>query len=246
MENIAILGCGNMGGAIAHGLARHGRYNIFVTSKSGAKAAELATTYQTVVAAADNRDAVKQSKTIIVAVKPWMVEEVLNDIEEFLPGKTVISVAAGVRDARIQAYVMPNIAAEYGESMTFIENCETKEAQKVAQNIFSTIGKVIVVTAQQMQAGMMLAGCGIAYVMRMVRGMMQAGCELGLRPNEAKEIAIQTMKGAATLLQETGLHPEAAIDKVTTPGGFTIKGLNELDHAGFTSAIIRAMKAGVK
>jgi pyrroline-5-carboxylate reductase len=93
---------------------------------------------------------------------------------------------------------------------------------------------------------MMMAGCGIAYVMRYLRVMMEGGVEMGFYPADALKISMQTMRGAVTLLEETGLHPEAAIDKVTTPGGFTIKGLNELDHAGFNSAVIRSLKAGLK
>ena len=93
---------------------------------------------------------------------------------------------------------------------------------------------------------MMLAGCGIAYVMRFLHAMMEGGVEMGFYPDEAKAIAMQTMQGAVTLLHETGLHPEAAIDKVTTPGGVTIKGLNELEHAKFNSAVIRCLKAGLK
>ena len=75
---------------------------------------------------------------------------------------------------------------------------------------------------------------------------MEGGVEMGFYPNEAKTIAMQTMQGAVTMLHQTGLHPEVAIDKVTTPGGITIKGLNELDHAGFNSAVIRCLKAGLK
>lgn len=92
---------------------------------------------------------------------------------------------------------------------------------------------------------MMMAGCGIAYVMRYVRAMMEGGVEMGFYPADARDIALQTMAGAVSLLRETGLHPEAAIDKVTTPGGITIKGLNELDHAAFNSAVIRSLKAGL-
>lgn len=92
----------------------------------------------------------------------------------------------------------------------------------------------------------MLAGCGIAYVMRFIHAMMQGGVELGLYPANAQQIAQQTMTGAVAVLQESGLHPEAAIDKVTTPGGLTIRGLNELEHSGMTSAVIRCLKAGMK
>ena len=138
---------------------------------------------------------------------------------------------------------MPNIAAEFGESMTFVE--EAEQAEVVAQ-LFTKVGQCKVVPQRLMAAGMMMAGCGIAYVMRFLRAMMEGGVEMGFYPDEAKTIAMQTMQGAVSLLRETGLHPETAIDKVTTPGGITIKGLNELDHAAFNSAVIRCLKAGLK
>jgi pyrroline-5-carboxylate reductase len=160
-----------------------------------------------------------------------------------LKDKLLVSVAAGVRHERIDVYAMPNIAAEFGESMTFVE--EAEKAVAVAE-LFGKVGQCKVVPQRLMDAGMMMAGCGIAYVMRFLRAMMEGGVEMGFYPNEAKEIAMQTMQGAVTLLRETGLHPEVAIDKVTTPGGITIKGLNELDHAAFNSAVIRSLKAGLK
>ncbi len=246
MANIAILGCGNMGGAIARGLAALQKDNIIATSKSGSKAQAIAAMHPNVQAANDNRQAVKQADVVIVAVKPWMVQEVLDDVEDLLPGKTVISVAADVTDERIMVYAMPNIAVEFMQGMTFIQRTDNIEAVEIAKDIFGHIGSTMVIEPSQMQAGMMLSGCGIAYVMRMVRAMMQGGTEMGFRPDDACDIATQTLQGAAAVLQNTKMHPEAAIDRVTTPGGYTIKGLNELDHAGFTSAVIRALKAGLK
>lgn len=145
-------------------------------------------------------------------------------------------------------YAMPNIAAEYGESMTFMApsaNC-TPQHTSAVENLFSLVGKVKVCEERMIAPGMMMAGCGIAYVMRYLRAQMEGGVEMGFYPSDALSIALQTMQGAVTLLKETGLHPEAAIDKVTTPGGTTIKGLNELDHSGFNSAVIRSLKAGLK
>ena len=84
------------------------------------------------------------------------------------------------------------------------------------------------------------------FILEQAEALKGAGCEMGFYPNQAKQIALQTMQGAVSLLKETGWHPEEAIDKVTTPGGVTIKGLNELDHAGFNSAVIRSLKAGLK
>lgn len=193
-----------------------------------------------------NREAVATADVVVLAVKPWLVEAVLSDIADVVAGKTVISVAANVRHQSINIYAMPNIAAEFGQSMTFIEQTDAAEALAQSVELFRLLGKTQVVDQQHMAAGMMMAGCGIAYVMRMIRAMMEGGVEMGFYPNQAKEIAMQTMQGAVTLLEETQLHPEAAIDKVTTPGGVTIKGLNELDHAGFNSAVIRCLKAGLK
>ncbi len=246
MIKVAILGCGNMGGAIARGLSAQKEYDIIVTSKSGSKAADIAATFPNVVAATDNRKAVQEAEVLIVAVKPWLVQEVLDDIEDLLPGKTVISVAAGVADPRIMVYAMPNIAVEFQQGMTFIQRSENIEALHTAEVLFGHIGCAMVVEPAQMQAGMMLSGCGIAYVLRMVRAMMQGGTEMGFRSEDARNIAIQTMQGATAVLEATGLHPEQAIDRVTTPGGYTIKGLNALDHTGFTSAVIRALKAGLE
>ncbi len=243
---IAILGCGNMGGAIARGLSAQTKYNIIVTSRSGSKAESIAAECPGVVAMRVNRNAVQEADVVIVAVKPWLVQEVLDGIEDLLPGKTVISVAAGVKDERIAVYAMPNIAVEFGKGMTFIQRAENDEAVRTAEKIFGHVGRAMVVEPSQMQAGMMLSGCGIAYVLRMVRAMMQGGTEMGFRPDDARDIALQTMQGAAAVLEGTGVHPEQAIDRVTTPGGYTIKGLNALDHAGFTSAVIRALKAGLE
>jgi uncharacterized repeat protein (TIGR01451 family) len=140
------------------------------------------------------------------------------------------------------------LTAEYGESMTFVAaaaNCIDQQTKSVA-DLFRLVGQVKVCEERMIAPGMMMAGCGIAYVMRYLRAQMEGGVEMGFYPADALSIALQTMQGAVTLLKETGLHPEAAIDKVTTPGGTTIKGLNELDHSGFNSAVINSLKAGLK
>ena len=107
------------------------------------------------------------------------------------------------------------------------------------------VGKVKLCKEKEVAAGNMLSGCGIAYVMRFIHAMMEGGVEMGLYPKEAQEIAMQTMKGAVAVLEGKDMHPAVGIDKVTTPGGLTIRGLNELDHAGFNSAVIRCLKAGL-
>ena len=158
-----------------------------------------------------------------------------------LKDKLVVSVAAGVRHDSIDVYVMPNIAAEYGESMTFVE--EAQKAEAVAE-LFGRVGQCRVVPQRLMDAGMMMAGCGIAYVMRFLRAMMEGGVEMGFYPKDAQEIVLGTIKGAVELLLAHGSHPDQEVDKVTTPGGITIKGLNAMEEAGFTNAVIKGLKAG--
>ena len=144
--------------------------------------------------------------------------------------------------------VIPNIAIAQLQSMTFIvpSVAVTQQHTEQVQALFDSMGKTIITDEQHLGAGTTLASCGIAYAMRYVRAASEGGVELGFRADDAKKVVLQTLRGAIELLEETGLHPEAAIDMVTTPQGVTIKGLNEMERAGFTSAVIRGLKAGLK
>ena len=240
-----------MGGALIRGWHKAGGIEITATAHTQTTLDKLAADCPGIKVTTDNAFAVKDADIVVLAVKPWLVEQVIKEILPILrlDTQTIVSVAANVGTQQLRemlgsdsakvVYAMPNIAAEYGESMTFV-TCDS------AKTLFEKVGKVQVVEERLMGAGMMMAGCGIAYVMRYLRAMQEGGVEMGFYPHVAQEIAMQTMQGAVTLLKETGLHPETAIDKVTTPGGITIKGLNELDHAGFNSAVIRSLKAGLK
>ncbi len=241
---IAVIGCGNMGSALVKGWAKAGMSaNLIVTARTQETLDSISKACPDINVMPDNRLAAAEADVVVLAVKPWLVQQVMEEIMPELGDKLVVSVAAGIRHERIDVYAMPNIAAEFGESMTFVE--EAPQAS-VAAGLFAKVGQCRIVPQRLMDAGMMMAGCGIAYVMRFLRAMMEGGVEMGFYPDDAKQIAMQTMQGAISLLRETGLHPEAAIDKVTTPGGITIKGLNELDHAAFNSAVIRCLKAGLK
>lgn len=247
--NITIIGAGNMGGALAKGWAKSmdmEQNSIVVTARSLAKLEKISTECPALLTSMDNKAAVANADVVVIAVKPWHVDDVMESLSGCLNGKTVVSVAANVRNKDIQVYAMPNIAAEFCESMTFILDNDNKADVEKAAMLFELVGKVMVTDEKSMSAGNMMAGCGIAYVMRFIRAMQEGGVEMGLYPKVAQDVAMQTMQGAITLLKETGLHPEAAIDKVTTPGGLTIKGLNELDHSGFNSAVVRCLKAGLK
>ncbi len=244
---IAVIGAGNMGGAMIKGWCKAGLgSDITVTAHTQATIDKFKAEYPELTVTLDNEEAAKGADVIFLAVKPWLIDAVISEISPVAAGKTIISVAANARNEAISVYAMPNIAAEFRESVTFIEQCGNTDAMLTAVHLFEKIGLVKCVEAKLMGAGMMMSGCGIAYIMRYIRAMMEGGVEMGFRPDDSKEIAMQTMLGAVRLLSETGLHPEAAIDKVTTPGGVTIKGLNELDHAGFNSAVIRCLKAGMK
>lgn len=240
-----------MGGALIKGWAKAARegkadLDITLTARTQQTLDKFAALYPELHTLLNNIEAIQDADIVLLAVKPWLIDSVLCEMGDALKDKTVISVAANARHERIDVYVMPNIAAEFGQSMTFVEETPNAEALQSAVSLFSLVGQLQVVDQKHMGAGMMMAGCGIAYVMRFLRAMMEGGVEMGFYPKDAQQIAMQTMQGAITLLQETGLHPEVAIDKVTTPGGVTIKGLNELDHASFNSAVIRCLKAGLK
>lgn len=275
---ITIIGAGNMGGALIKGWAKAARtsalsataidaLDITITAHTQTTLDRFKAEYPELHTSLDNKAAAADADIIVLAVKPWLIKNVITEISSALNlnNQIIVSVAANIltsdlrqmlMDANPQAsdlqpatfYAMPNIAAEFGESMTFVAAAEGVPASQTAliETLFSLVGSVKVCEERLIAPGMMMAGCGIAYVMRFLRAMMEGGVEMGFYPKDAQLIAQQTMQGAITLLSETGLHPEAAIDKVTTPGGVTIKGLNELDHAGFNSAVIRCLKAGLK
>jgi pyrroline-5-carboxylate reductase len=208
---------------------------------------------------ADNAQAAAQADIVCVVVKPWLVETVLKGIRSVLDPQRqlLIVIAAGVKSASIQEWLgeqcpplflcIPNIAIAQLASMTFIVPVTaSKEATQTVLDIFNEMGHTLITDEQHLGAGTTLASCGIAYAMRYIRAASEGGVELGFKADQAKEIVMQTVLGAVKLLEASGLHPEAAIDLVTTPGGVTIKGLNEMEHAGFTSAVIRGLKAGAK
>lgn len=272
---IAVIGAGNMGGALIKGWAKAtlngGGQNVLsqvsdinIADRNTKVLEEFNRTFPGINTFTENAKAVKGADIVIIAVKPWLVEIVAEEIAPVIDfdSQIVISDAAGVTTDKLETffsgqdgvgeaqffYVIPNIGAEFGKSMSFVAPgvSATNEATEKVQALFKLVGEVNICEEKMVGPGMMMASCGIAYVMRYIRAQMEAGVEMGFYPKDAQQIAMQTMEGAVTLLRETGLHPEAAIDKVTTPGGTTIKGLNELDHAGFNSAVIRSLKAGLK
>lgn len=260
---ISIIGAGAMGGAIAEGLIK-GDYiqNEDICVSDPARQTRDKFANMGITATPSNQLAAQGADIVCVVVKPWLVEQVLKSIKDVLDydKQALVVVAAGVKSESIKEWiakdgkmiplflVIPNIAIAQLQSMTFIVPSVVTETQHTEQVValFDSMGKTIITDEQHLAAGTTLASCGIAYAMRYVRAASEGGVELGFKADDAKQIVMQTMRGAVELLQATGLHPEAAIDLVTTPGGVTIKGLNEMEHAGFTSAVIRGLKAGAK
>ena len=247
-----------MGGALAIGWARAGKHEITVTARTEQTLSRFAGV-DNIHTSTDNLNAVSGADVVVLAVKPWLIEDVCRQIAGNLDfsRQIILSVAANVFSDSLRdflgcetakvCYIMPNIAAEYGEAMTYLAPAEGVTAGEISivRELLLEVGKVKVCKEKEVAAGNMLSGCGIAYVMRFIHAMMEGGVEMGLYPKEAQEIAMQTMKGAVAVLEGKNMHPAVGIDKVTTPGGLTIRGLNELDHAGFNSAVIRCLKAGL-
>ncbi len=255
-----MIGAGAMGGTTVEGLVKCGAYektDITVSDPSAAVLEKFSALG--VVTTTDNADAARQADVVCVCVKPWLVETVLTGIKDALdPSRQLLVViAAGVASKSIKEWlgqkcpplflVIPNIAIAQLSSMTFIVPVgATGEQTQQIVGIFDRMGRTLLTDEQHLAAGTTLASCGIAYAMRYIRAASEGGVELGFKADQAKDIVMQTMLGAVRLLQASGMHPEAAIDMVTTPGGVTIKGLNEMEHAGFTSSVIRGLKAGLK
>ena len=253
-----------MGGAMAEGLIKADSIkneDICISDPSRFSRDKFAN--MGITATPSNQLAAQGADVVCVVVKPWLVEQVLKGIRDVMDydRQILIVVAAGVKSESIKAWmtkdggkliptflVIPNIAIAQLASMTFIAPAMAVEQPHidVVTDLFDAMGKTILTDEQHLGAGTTLASCGIAYAMRYIRAASEGGVELGFKADEAKQIVMQTMKGAVTLLEATGLHPEAAIDLVTTPGGVTIKGLNEMEHNGFTSSVIKGLKAGAK
>jgi len=250
-EKIAIIGAGNIGSAIARGLAASGRFrpeDIILTRRraellEGLRGEKFSVT-------SDNRRAVKSAGIIILAVGPGQLEALVAEIRPALDAKRhiVISIVSGVSTAQIAAWMkkdvslvraMTNTAIAIREAMTCLCAApESRAALSRAKTIFDALGKTLVINEDLMLSATALAGCGIAFFLRAIRAASQGGTQIGFHSEEALVMAAQTARGAASLLLDRQGHPESEIDKVTTPRGCTIEGLNEMEHHGFSSAMI--------
>lgn len=249
---VGIVGLGNMGGAIAHSLVQQcvAPSNLWVADINTTATEAFATKHKG-VQITTSKELVSLVDVVILAVKPWLVETVLTELTPKLSDKQyVISIAAGVDFATLSKHtattplfrVIPNTAIVVNEGMSFIAAQNATQAQtNVVVELFESMGKAMVINESLMTAATSLASCGIAYALRYLRAAGEGGVELGFTASQAHQIVAQTMVGAAQLILQQDTHPEAEIDKVCTPGGWTIKGLNAMEEAGFTNAVIQGL-----
>jgi pyrroline-5-carboxylate reductase len=255
-KKIAIIGGGNLGTAIAEGLLNSGftlPEHILITKRNIKTLSSLEK--RGVLISDNNEEAARFADLIILAVKPFQVDDILAKLKPILEPKkhVLISVitgitighllqAAGKKLAVIRA--MPNTAIAIQESMTCLASHEVSSDQiAYVEDLFNQLGKAVWIDEKLMDAATVLGACGTAYAMRYIRANIQGGIEIGFDAATASLIAAQTVKGAAELLLKKGAHPEQEIDKVTTPKGCTIAGLNEMEHQGFSSSLIKGIVA---
>ncbi|MBO6522672.1 MAG: pyrroline-5-carboxylate reductase [Balneolaceae bacterium] len=253
-KHIAILGAGNLGEAIAKGFAGNfGAGNITLTRRHLSRLDHLKERgFQTT---SDNKEAVSKATYIFLCVQPKQLEDVVKGIEPVLDAKKhiLVSTITGVSLDVIQSYLkdefaiiraMPNTAAAISESMTCVCGNELAgDHLSKVEEMFKSLGETLIIEERLMKAATVLAASGIAFFLRYIRAATQGGIELGFEAEEAQKIAMQTARGAASLLVEGSAHPEREIDKVTTPMGCTIAGLNEMEHQGLSSALIKGIVA---
>lgn len=252
-KKIAIIGGGNLGTAIAEGLIKSKfckPADITITKRNISTLDHLVK--KGVQVTADNNAAIRNSELVIFAIKPFQVSDVLNSVKKDLTNKHIlVSVVTGVLINDIADIIkkkipvcraMPNTAIAIQESMTCLSfsNASTDQISFV-KGLFETLGRVAVIDEKLMDAATVLGACGTAYAMRYIRANIQGGIEIGFDAATATLIAAQTVNGAAELLLQKGTHPEQEIDKVTTPKGCTIAGLNEMEHQGFSSSLIKGI-----
>jgi pyrroline-5-carboxylate reductase len=256
-QRIAILGGGNIGTALATGLIRSKQFDagrITLTEKRESQISSLRKSGFTVTD--DNRKAVSEADIVVMSVKPQQFEALAEDIKGSVTKKHIlISTITGVSHKEIESVfggvanvrIMPNTALEICESMTCISFRNMNQDQEdCITGIFDGMGRTLVIPEDLMAAATVIGACGIAFSLRFMRAMSQGGIEIGFNAEISQLITAQTVKGAARLILEGTNHPEKEIDRVTTPQGITISGLNEMEHQGLSSAVIRGLTTSYK
>jgi pyrroline-5-carboxylate reductase len=252
---IAIIGTGNLGYSMALGILTQDNFkfkNLYLT-KRNTESLNSWKNLPNVKISNDNKKAVRFSDIIIIAVQPNQLRDVLEEIKSVVNPKrhTIVSVVTGRKIQEIESVLgkevsvirsMPNTAISVGQSMTCLScNSQGKENIDFAKIIFNSLGKTLIIEEKLMQSATVICASGIAFWMRLIRATAQGAVQLGFHAEEAQELSMQTCLGAASLLIKSQSHPEQEIDKVTTPSGCTIAGLNEMEHQGLSSSLIKGL-----
>lgn len=251
---IAIIGTGNLGSSIAKGLINNKSFTSLYLSDKNTAAVKVFEDEDYVTITNDNLTAVKESQIVIFALQPRHIDKVLESVSPSITEDHIImSVAAGFEISKIESIIgsnkniiriMPNTAISIGKSMTCLAANEKGQSKvELAKKIFNQLGTTMVIPEEQIQAATVICASGIAFWMRLVRATTQGAIQLGFEAHEAHVLATQTCFGSASLLIESGRHPEQEIDRVTTPSGCTIEGLNAMEHQGLSSALIQGIVA---
>ncbi|MCS4228576.1 pyrroline-5-carboxylate reductase [Sphingobacterium sp. BIGb0165] len=255
MKKVTIIGSGNIGLSLAKGLVKSefaSAADITLTRRNLNALAEEAS--QGFSVSNDNKAAVKGADIIVFAILPQQLKKVLVEVAPEIDKKNQIfvSIVSGVSCADLKAELgedttviraMPNTAIAIAQSMTCIASDNASDVSLAeVEKMFETVGSVVVINEDLMTSATALCACGIAFFLRAIRAASQGGVEIGFHAHDALKMAVQTAKGAADLLLHTNAHPEGEIDKVTSPKGCTIAGLNEMEHNGFSSAFIKGIK----
>jgi len=249
---IALIGAGNLGASIIKGLDSSGFLRSNELTYTRKKSSVLNDVTGRVSLTANNSEAVSSADVIIICVQPYQMSKVLEEIKTVVTsGQTIVSAVTGVKIAEMESLLgqmpivraMPNTAIAVRESMTCLSANEAgADKLSMVQSIFDELGQTTIIEEQFMQAATIICASGTAFWMRFIRASCQGAVQLGFEAELAQKLVTQTCLGAAELLKVNNTHPEQEIDKVTTPAGCTVKGLNEMEHQGLSSAIIKGME----
>ena len=253
MNNVGIIGAGNMASAILFGLLKSGivtKDHLFVSDKDAAKLAAFQK--EGVFTSADNRDIADRAEVIIIAVKPNIYPLVLRELKGY-QGKVFVSIAPGISIHSMEEQLfngakiirtMPNTPAQVNAGMTVL--CKsvsvTEEEFSYVRKLFDTLGKTLELPEKLMSASVAVNGSGPAYVFMMIEAMADAAVLFGIPRKEAYQLAAQTVAGSAEMVLETGKHPAELKDMVCSPGGTTIEAVAVFEQKGFGGVVIDAMK----
>ncbi|MDE7154113.1 MAG: pyrroline-5-carboxylate reductase [Muribaculaceae bacterium] len=260
-KKITVIGAGNMGSAIAAGLVKYSDSEICLANRSEGRLTNFMNAYgnySNFKVTTDLADSVKGSSLVVLAVKPWAVKDVTDQIRENLQeDSVVVSVAAGISIADLKMmidrssvgviYMIPNTALQVGKGMTFATASGVEDAKIDAiHRLFAPLTRLKFIDEAKMGAATALCSCGIAYVYKFIAAAAQAGVELGFSYDEAVDYFTATVSGATAVIESSDLTLQQLVNAVTTPGGMTIRGVNELERKGFTAAVIDSIISPLK